>query len=62
MGNSIFYRLRWSVYYAFKDWTYGCFLRKKVDKWLLFRVYNPIVRTLYYDVILLKIGRLGLDP
>ena len=35
---------------------------KNVDKWLLLRDYKPLISTLYYDVILLKIARLSLDP
>lgn len=35
---------------------------KNVDKWLLFRDYKPVVSILHYDVILLKIARLSLDP
>jgi hypothetical protein len=49
------------LYHAFKDWTLGCFLMRNVDKQLLFRVYNLIVSTWYYDIILLKIERLDLN-
>lgn len=46
-----------------KDRTFCCFLRgKNVNKWLLFTDLKPVVSTSYYDVILLKIARLGLDP
>lgn len=63
LDHSVLRSPRCSVYHAFKDWPFGCFLREKnVSKWLLFRDYKPLLAPCIWHCHLLKITRFSLDP